>query len=147
MFAARKLAVIAYICAAFALACSAEEALAPIPLACFSVSLGSCAPDLSEPLPPPPGAIRLTDSLGADGLESGRTLVSAVPTAAESYRWSWWEQRGADSLHIVFSTGFTGITLHLVRRGNDFEGSASAFFDFTAESPEATARLTRTACQ
>ena len=133
--------------AALALACSADQAVLPLPLACFSLSLGTWTPDLPEALPPVPAAIRLTDSAGTDGLESGRLQIAAIPAVAESYRWSWWEQRTADSIGVVFSTGFTGVSLRLARRGNDFEGSASAFFDFTAETPAATARLTRRSCQ
>jgi hypothetical protein len=146
MFVLRRLTIIRLLFAAIAFSCSSEDALAPLPLACFDVSLGTWAPALPELLPPVPATIRLTDSLGVEGLESGRMQVLAVPAASESYRWSWWDRRGGDSVRVVFSTGFTGVTLHLVRRGDDLEGSASAFFDFTSESPEATAQLTRTGC-
>jgi hypothetical protein len=146
MFALRRLTIVRLLFAAIAFSCSSEDAVTPIPLACFAVSLGTWAPALPEPLPPVPATIRLTDSLGVDGLESGRMQVMAVPAESESYRWAWWDRRGGDSLRVVFSTGFTGVTLHLTRRGSDFEGSAAAFFDFTYESPEATARLTRTDC-
>jgi hypothetical protein len=147
MPALRTSFVIAAACIALGAACSAEDALLPIPLACFTVSLGAWTPSLPEALPPLPTGIRLTESLGTEGLEAGRQQIAAVPASEESYRWSWWEQRGTDSLGVVFSTGFTGVSLRLARRGNDFEGSASAFFDFTSESPSATARLTRSACQ
>jgi hypothetical protein len=130
-----------------ALGCSADDATAPISHACFNVSLGAWAPDLPEPLPPLPAVIRLTDSLGVDGLESGRKQVLSVPAENAGYRWAWWEQSSTDSLRVVFSTGFTGVTLLLARGGDDFEGAAGAFFDFTSESPSATARLTRTGCR
>ena len=95
----------------------------------------------------PDGELRIEPAGEGDGEFRVEPGAAAVPASDESYRWSWWEQRGTDSLGVVFSTGFTGVSLRLARRGNDFEGSASAFFDFTSESPSATARLTRSACQ
>lgn len=127
--------------------CSADDATAPVSHACFNVSLGMWAPDLPEPLPPLPAVIRLIDSLGVDGLEVGRKQVLSVPPENAGYRWAWWEQSRADSLRVVFSTGFTGVTLLLAARGDDFEGAAGAFFDFSSDAPSATARLTRTGCR
>lgn len=147
MFVPRTRTVIKLLFTAVAFACSAGDATAPVRLACFNVSLGAWAPDLPEPLPPLPTMIRLTDSLGVDGLESGRKQVLPVPAENSSYRWAWWEQSSRDSLRVVFSTGFTGVTLLLARWGDDFEGAAAAFFDFTSDTPSATARLTRTDCQ
>lgn len=131
---------------AIAIACSTEASLSPIPLACFNVSLGAWAPALPEALPPVPQRLLLTDSLGSSGLEKDRMVVEAIPPSSKSYQWSWWQELPHDSIQVVFSTGFTGVSFRLARRGNDFEGSAFAFFDFQAESPIAPAELTRLSC-
>lgn len=146
MQVSRKTILRAALLGAIAVACSTDASLSPIPLACFNVSLGPWAPALPEPLPPIPDRLLLTDSLGNIGLENGRLVVEAIAPANNSYQWSWWQELPHDSIQVVFSTGFTGVSFRLARRGNDLEGAAFAFFDFQAESPKASAEFTRLSC-
>ena len=135
--------VIVCICAA----CDENAVAAPLPLACYTLTLGAWNAPLPEPLPPPPLALQLTDSLGTQILENGRRIVRSLPAgSARAYPFQFWEAREQGDVLIVFSNGFTGMTMDLVPAGNNYSGTARAFFDFGTFDLRAPVQLTRTEC-
>jgi hypothetical protein len=87
----------------------------------------------------------LMDSLGTFGLESGKHLVRPCPGDTEAMHYmAWWEHPAADSLTLVFTTGYVGIGAHLRRDGARWTGTAVAFTDVSPFT-QATAPLSLTA--
>lgn len=89
----------------------------------------------------PPEVVVLMDSLGTFVLESGKHLVRPCPgdTTVMHYM-AWWERPSADSLTLVFTTGYVGIQGRLGRDGAQWTGHAEAFTD-VAPFVQATATL------
>ena len=140
----RRTAVVALLVSG---ACSESPITAPSPLACYTLTLGAWNAALPEPLPPPPATLQLTDSLGTHILENGRRVVRTLPAGSQkSYLFQFWEPREHGDVLVVFSTGFTGMTLDLAPEGDDLEGTARAFFDFGTFDLQAPVQLTRSAC-
>jgi hypothetical protein len=121
---------------AISAACSDEPASpgasGPVP-GCYELALGPWrgGPPEAPGLPP---TVRLIDSLGTDLLEQGKLLVRPVDSAAAATfpYWAWWEQPDADSLHVVFTTGYVGVELHLAAWSGWtgwWRGRADAFTD------------------
>jgi hypothetical protein len=130
-------------------ACANATVTAPSPLACYSLTLGAWNSALPEPLPAPPSAVQLTDSLGTYVLETGRRIVRSMPPGrVKAYPFQYWVPREGDDVLIVFSNGFTGMTLDLTRTGGgtDLSGTARAFFDFGTFDLTAPVQLTRDSC-
>lgn len=137
----------AIVVAVLVLACSESPITAPSPLACYTLTLGAWNAELPEPLPPPSASLQLTDSLGTQILENGRRVVRTLPVGSQkSYPFQYWEPRERGDVFIVFSNGFTGMTLDLAPHGDDLEGTARAFFDFGTFDLRAPVQLTRGAC-
>jgi hypothetical protein len=131
------------------LACSYETITEPLPspVACYTLSLGAWNTALPEPLPPPPNALQLTDSLGTQVLENGRRVVRNMPAGStKSYPFQYWVPREQGDLLLVFSNGFTGMTIDLTPTGANFSGTARGFFDFGSFDVTAPVQMQRTAC-
>ena len=94
-----------------------------------------------------PAVIELRPETGTDGLENDRRLLRPSPdTQNRSYRWSFWEPIEADSVRLVWSTGFTGIEMRLARRSDGYSGRAENFLDYPGNTARAQATLTRRTC-
>jgi hypothetical protein len=129
-------------------ACAEEPITAPSPLACYTLTLGTWSDELPEPLPPPPSSLQLTDSLGTSVLENGRRIVRSMPAGSvKAYPFQYWAPREEGDVFVVFSNGFTGMTLDLASEGDDLHGTARAFFDFGTFDLTAPVQLTRKACE
>lgn len=50
---------------------------------------------------------------------------------------AWWERPAADTLVVIFTTGYVGVTVHLVWRTDGWRGVGEAFTDV---SPSLQAR-------
>ena len=129
------------------MACDDESIVAPSSLACYTLTLGAWNAPLPETLPPPPLALQLTDSLGTQILENGRRVVRSLPAgSAKAYPFQFWEAREGGDVLIVFSNGFTGMTMDLVPAAGNYSGTARAFFDFGTFDLSAPVQLTRNTC-
>lgn len=62
------------------------------------------------------------------------------------YPFQWWEPRGGNEVRLVFSTGFTGMSIDATPEGTGWSGTARAFFDFGDDDPRARATLAQTSC-
>ncbi|MEW5915271.1 MAG: hypothetical protein AB1762_02645 [Gemmatimonadota bacterium] len=119
----------------------------PAPQACYTLTLGAWSPELPEQLPPPPTAVQLTDSLGTSVLENGNRVVRSIPAGApKAYPFQYWVPRERGDVFIVFSNGFTGMTMDLAPQGEDLSGTAHAFFDFGNFDVSAPVQLQRASC-
>jgi hypothetical protein len=110
------------------------------PLGCYAVTLGEWS--APREAVDPPGVVRLTGERGDDGMSEGRTLIAeADPADPLFYPWSWWENPEPDSLALVFTGGFVGVTAGLRWAGDDeWRGRATAFTD-VAPGVEANASI------
>jgi hypothetical protein len=145
---AMKTASIGVAAVVFAAACSpspSEPRTAQEPPACFQLTLGtwSGAHEAADP----PTYLVLEDVVGTDGMENGQTLVRAVPTGATSaYPWMWWTAPPGDSLNLVFTGGYVGVEVKLLRGATTWKGSASAFSDVGGYQATAAAELSSMVC-
>ena len=106
---------------------------------CYELRLGTWTP-ATEPIHPPPRVIRL-DSLQfprpVGSTVVTRRLEPDIPTIAAILRrrgpgagFQFWERYEADSLRLVWSTGFEGTFLLLRQSGDSLSGRAIAFVDY-----------------
>ncbi|HEX6536982.1 MAG TPA: hypothetical protein VF041_20520 [Gemmatimonadaceae bacterium] len=111
------------------------------PPGCYALTLGawSAAHEADEP----PATLRLLDSTGTDLLERGKQLVRPLEPDSTFRYWAWWEPHGADSLEVVFTTGYVGVQLRLAARDAAWRGHAEAFTD-VVPTLQATAQATLT---
>lgn len=77
----------------------------------------------------PPERIELLAKQGTDGWERGHPLVRALPNTSGRRGSSFWEMRPDDHIELVWTDGFTGVTLELKKRENTFRGWAHPHFD------------------
>ncbi len=127
--------------------CRTEPTTAPAPLGCYSLTLGTWSADLPEPLPAPPSKLQLTDSLGTNILENGRRVVRSMPPgSSKAYPFQFWDPREQGDVLVIFSNGFTGMTMDLARAAGGLSGTARAFFDFGTFDVSAPVQLARASC-
>ena len=144
MKAARSAMILAVV---LVLACSRaptkpSAAADPI-VGCYQVELGVWSG--AHEAPPPPENVMLMDSLGTFVLESGKHLIRPCPgDSVVMHYMAWWEHAPADSLTVVFTTGFIGIQGRLGWDGARWTGHAEAFTD-VAPFIQATTTLSLTA--
>jgi hypothetical protein len=82
----------------------------------------------------PPTKIQLLPILGTEGFEKDGLLVRPFPDKPESAffrrRYSYWRIQTTDTVQLIWTTGFSGVVINLVRRGRDLRGWAHPFWDF-----------------
>lgn len=131
----------------FLVGCRTEPASAPAPLGCYSVTLGTWSAELPEQLPPPPARLQLSDSLGTAVLENGRRVVRSMPPGSiKAYPFQFWEPREQGDVLVIFSNGFTGMTMDLAPAAAGLSGTARGFFDFGTFDVSAPVQLARVSC-
>jgi len=93
----------------------------------------------------PPNHIELLPERGVSSFEKDELLLRTVPTeksrSAGHRRSSYWRATGANQILIVWTDGFTGLTLELKRDGGTLTGWAHPHFDAGEIIPR-TARAT-----
>jgi hypothetical protein len=79
----------------------------------------------------PPARIQILAERGTKGFENGKYLVRPAPGVPPSiHRASFWKPVGPKTIEIVWTTGFSGLTMKLSLEGDTLKGKASTFWDF-----------------
>ena len=120
---------------------------------CYSVTLAPWRPanDLGEDaiFVQPPRRIRVettrdTSLLVAKGSTAYFVYALDAPPVHKSGSW---QVISADSVKLVFSTGYSGLAISLHRQGSAFVGTAETFWDFPRARQTAAATLHEYPCQ
>jgi hypothetical protein len=81
----------------------------------------------------PPRRIRLLPSRGTNGFEEDQFLIRAIPDTKASIPArggaSFWQPKSDEQVDLVWTDGFTGVTLSLEEQGNELHGWAHPHFD------------------
>jgi hypothetical protein len=82
----------------------------------------------------PPNQIQLLPEKGTDGFEKYgfviREILPATRTTSARKSFSYWQVRSNDHIDLIWTNGFSGVTLKLGRRGKELHGWAHPHFDF-----------------
>ena len=106
---------------------------------CYDLELGPWkAPDAlrsdSIDFEPPP-RILLDSNLIREGPDSGRYPLRTAPRSVPSvHAMTAWQPMGHDTVSLVWSTGFVGLTAVLVRDGEVLRGQAETFTDVVPDT-------------
>lgn len=96
----------------------------------------------------PPHRIQLFAEPGKEGWESNGYIVKPAPgVRASIHRGAWWLPKGPTTIEIVWTTGFSGLSMSLKLEGSELRGKAFSSWDFdrTKQTAEVVAR--RVDCQ
>ena len=82
----------------------------------------------------PPSKIELLPVQGTDGFEKDELLIRRTPppqvNTAGRRRASYWQVKSKNDVELIWTTGFSGVTLNLSKDGDNLRGWAHPFFDF-----------------
>lgn len=79
----------------------------------------------------PPARIQILAEKGTKMFENGQYLVRPAPGfPASIHRASYWKPVGAKTIEIIWTTGFSGLTMKLNLEGDTLKGKAETFWDF-----------------
>jgi hypothetical protein len=80
----------------------------------------------------PPSRIQILAEHGSKGFESNGYLVRAAPGVSRSiHRASYWIPKGPNTIEVIWTTGFSGLFMHLDLENESLRGKAATFWDFT----------------
>jgi hypothetical protein len=105
---------------------------------CYELHLGRWWPwGMGEdtPLVTPPPRIELKLERGNEGFEKDRFLIREIPAASSSRRSSYWMPVGGGEALLIWTDGFSGVSLRLRKNGQDLSGWAHAHFDVVPVLP------------
>jgi len=119
---------------------------------CWQVSIGRWEPNMSigedTIFSWPPRSIELQAVKGTRTFEDHGWLVRPAPGVRPSvHDFSFFETRGSDSIDVVWTTGFSGLTMRLGRVGDTLRGQARTFWDFPRTAQTAEVLLARISCR
>lgn len=117
---------------------------------CYNLKLSEWTPHMNLGTPEdgdivfitPPKDIYLSKEHGKDGFEKRGYLIRPVTgTKASIHRWSYWAMEEDGAVSLVWTTGFSGLTMKLTpeQKTRDLKGTARTFWDFGR--PEQTAEV------
>jgi hypothetical protein len=79
----------------------------------------------------PPRRIEILAEHGTKGFEQNGYLVRPAPGVPRSiHRGSYWVPKGPNAVEVVWTTGFSGLSMHLNLEGETLRGKATTFWDF-----------------
>lgn len=113
---------------------------------CYAVALGEWSrANVNARFLAPPASVELK-WLKALGPKMGGSLVAVLTDDSQPvpFRYLTWTVRDADSIDLVFSTGFAGFRMALDTHDSGLKGTASMFTDVMDGSPNPTASVTLT---
>jgi hypothetical protein len=118
---------------------------------CYDLGTLSWKPDLKlgedETFITPPQRIQILAERGSVGFEKNGYLVRPAPGFSKSiHRASYWESPGPRTIEIVFTTGFSGLSMKLKVEGETLRGEAKTHWDFPRRKQTAQVNAHRTEC-
>lgn len=130
---------------------AAQGPAPPRLLGCYEVKLGAWQPALD--LGPdtvfiqPPVHFELLGDTGTSAMERARWLVRPAPRATPGrHRFSSWRLSTADSVELIWTTGFSGLRIVVASATDTLRGRAETFWDFDRARQRAAAELVRAPC-
>jgi hypothetical protein len=119
---------------------------------CYDLTLSPWSPDMklgedSEFITPPP-RVQLFDKRGTAGFESAGYIVRPAPGIKPSiHRGAYWLPKGPRTIEIVWTTGFSGLSMELKTADAEIlRGKASTFWDFDRKKQTANVVAHRVDC-
>lgn len=94
----------------------------------------------------PPQRVELQLQHGTDGFEQNGLLIRTIPSGTASHRGSFWLPQDRGGVDLIWTSGFSGVSLRLNRHGKELRGWAHAFFDFPRPPHIARAAARPIAC-
>lgn len=113
---------------------NAQESQPSTP-ACYALEVGEWQPprlEGNEPYQSPPLRFMLHDSTGTSVFERGKKVVRPVIPHGRTPS-AFWEQIGSDSVRVMWTNGFAGVTMRLEIVPEGLRGTARAFTDVRIE--------------
>jgi len=84
----------------------------------------------------PPNRVELSADVGTWGFEKNELLIRAIPAGSTQKndvvgrpRASFWKVQPSNRVNLFWTDGLTGVTLNLVKQGNELTGWAHPHFD------------------
>jgi len=118
---------------------------------CYKLKMSAWRPDLhlggDSAYITPPRAIQLFAEQGTKSIETNGYVLRPAPGARPSiHKASYWRIQGLDSIELVWSTGFSGLTMLLQPQGQDLRGKAKTSWDFNRTEQTAEVLAQRITC-
>jgi len=96
----------------------------------------------------PPHGIQLFAEKGTQGWESEGYVVKPAPGVEPSiHRGSYWLPKSSHSIEIVWTTGFSGLSMILSVEGTNLRGEAHSFWDFPRRTQKADVIASKVECR
>lgn len=119
---------------------------------CYDLTLSPWFPDMKlgddEALVTPPARIQLLAQKGTEGSETEGYLVRPAPGVKPSvHSGSYWVPKGRKSIKIIWTTGYSGLTMDLKTSDDEvLRGKATTFWDFNRRKQTAEVVARRVDC-
>jgi hypothetical protein len=131
--------------------CSAAEPGSPDALVgCYAVVVGAWQPPVelgrSAISLVPPAHIKLTRVRGTRGWANRHFIVVPILGATSQHQGIYWDVTPEHEVRVVFTNGFSGLTMSLRSTSAGLSGSATSFWDSGRPSQSASVTAKRVAC-
>lgn len=119
---------------------------------CYELTLSPWQPNLrlgeDSQFITPPHRVLLVAERGTQGWEKDGYIVKPAPGVQPSiHRGSYWLLRNEQSIEIVWTTGFSGLSMDLKVEGDVMRGKAKSFWDFPRKQQRADVVARKVDCQ
>ncbi len=95
----------------------------------------------------PPSKFQLTLQRGTARFERDNLLIRQIPDSGPSRRAAYWMLAGPDVAALIWSDGFSGVSINFRKNGNELRGWAHAHFDSPRAPHWARVKASPIACQ
>jgi hypothetical protein len=94
----------------------------------------------------PPARVELTMTPDHTWDKRGLKVTPASGLKPSIHKHPYWTTDDAHHIHIVWTTGFSGLTMDLEERGSNLVGTAHTFWDFDRQRQTSEVVATRISC-